>query len=405
MIKKSTLKEAVQQQQTKLIQDDSGYKRGILKELNSQFPEHALIISGIRRCGKSTLMKQMTERLADQYFFLNFDTAKLYTFDAADFELLDELISETNCKLLFFDEIQVVDGWELYVRQKLDEGFKVVVTGSNASLLSRELGTKLTGRHLTKELFPFSFQEFCAFKALESDAASLMQYMDEGGFPAYLKTENPDLHSALLDDIIYRDVAVRYNIRDVQSLKHLLLFMAANIGNLISATKLKNLLGIKSTATVLEYIGYFEKSYLIQLIPKFSYSYKVQVVNPRKIYFIDNGLQNTITSSFNKDNGRRLENLVFWELRRQQKEIYYYNENGRECDFVVSKNNKIEKLLQVCFELNSDNQDREISGLLDAMVFFQLEEGTILTLNQRDTIIDKGKRIEVIPVYLYLQSM
>ncbi len=405
MIKKSTLKEAVQQQQTKLIQDDSGYKRGILQELNSQFPEHALIISGIRRCGKSTLMKQMTERLADQYFFLNFDTAKLYTFDAADFELLDELISETNCKLLFFDEIQVVDGWELYVRQKLDEGFKVVVTGSNASLLSRELGTKLTGRHLTKELFPFSFQEFCAFKALESDAASLMQYMDKGGFPAYLKTENPDLHSALLDDIIYRDVAVRYNIRDVQSLKHLLLFMAANIGNLISATKLKNLLGIKSTATVLEYIGYFEKSYLIQLIPKFSYSYKVQVVNPRKIYFIDNGLQNTITSSFNKDNGRRLENLVFWELRRQQKEIYYYNENGRECDFVVSKNNKIEKLLQVCFELNSDNQDREISGLLDAMVFFQLEEGTILTLNQRDTIIDKGKRIEVIPVYLYLQSM
>ncbi len=402
MIKKSTLKEVVQQQQTKLIQDDSGYKRGILTELNSQLSEHALIISGIRRCGKSTLMKQMIERLSDQYFFLNFDTAKLYTFDAADFELLDELISEANCKLLFFDEIQIVDGWELYVRQKLDEGFKVVVTGSNASLLSRELGTKLTGRHLTKELFPFSFHEFCAFKALESDAATLMQYMDKGGFPAYLKNENPDLHSALLDDIIYRDVAVRYNIRDVQSLKHLLLFMATNIGNLISATKLKNLLGIKSTATVLEYIGYFERSYLIQLIPKFSFSYKVQVVNPRKIYFIDNGLQNTITSSFNKDNGRRLENLVFWELRRQQKEIYYYNENGRECDFVVSKNNKIEKLLQVCFELNSDNEDREIGGLLDAMVFFQLEEGTILTFNQRDTIIDKGKRIEVIPVYLYL---
>jgi len=179
--------------------------------------------------------------------------------------------------------------------------------------------------------------------------------------------------------------------------------MATNIGNLISATKLKQLLGIKSTATVLEYIGYFEKSYLIQLIPRFSYSYKVQVVNPRKIYFIDNGLQNTITSSFNKDNGRRLENMVFWELRRQEKEIYYYNENGRECDFVVSKNNKIEKLLQVCFELNSDNNDREISGLFDAMDFFQLEEGTILTLNQRDTIINKGKRIEVLPVYLYFQ--
>lgn len=403
MIKKTTLKEVIEQQRTKLIQDDSGYKRSILTEINTQISEHALIISGIRRCGKSTLMKQMIEQLSVHYFFLNFDTAKLYTFDTADFELLDELISETDYKSLFFDEIQVVDGWELYVRQKLDEGYKVIVTGSNASLLSKELGTKLTGRHLTKELFPFSYREYCAFRALETDATSMMQYMDKGGFPAYLKDENPDLHSALLDDILYRDVAVRYNIRDVQSLKHLLLFMATNIGNLISATKLKQLLGIKSTATVLEYIGYFEKSYLIQLIPRFSYSYKVQVVNPRKIYFIDNGLQNTITSSFNKDNGRRLENMVFWELRRQEKEIYYYNENGRECDFVVSKNNKIEKLLQVCFELNSDNNDREISGLFDAMDFFQLEEGTILTLNQRDTIINKGKRIEVLPVYLYFQ--
>ena len=291
MIKKSTLKEVVEQQQLQQLKVDSGYKRSILSDLNLQLPNYALIISGIRRCGKSTLLKQLIEGLSENYFFLNFDTAKLYTFEPADFELLDELISETDCKLLFFDEIQVVEGWELYVRQKLDEGYRVAITGSNASLLSKELGTKLTGRHITKELFPFSYSEFCEFRALKCQVASFTNYMDMGGFPAFLKEENIDLHTALLDDIIYRDVAVRYNIRDVQSLKHLLLYMASNIGNLITATKLKHLVGIKSTATVLEYLGFFEQSYLIQLMPKFSYSYKVQVVNPRKVYFIDSGLQ------------------------------------------------------------------------------------------------------------------
>lgn len=401
MIKKSTLKEVVEQQQTQQIKVDSGYKRSILSDLNLQLPNYALIISGIRRCGKSTLLRQLIEGLSENYFFLNFDTAKLYTFDATDFELLDELISETDCKLLFFDEIQVVDGWELYVRQKLDEGYRVAITGSNASLLSKELGTKLTGRHITKELFPFSFSEFCAFRSLKCEAESFTNYMELGGFPAFLKDENIDLHTALLDDIIYRDVAVRYNIRDVQSLKKLLLYLASNIGNLTSATKLKQLVGIKSTATVLEYLGFFEQSYLIQLMPKFSYSYKVQLVNPRKVYFIDSGLQSSITGSFNKDSGRRLENIVFWELRRLQKELYYYNENGKECDFVVCKNTKIEKLIQVCFELNSDNEERELNGLIDAMNFFHLESGVIITLNQQDTILNQGRRIEVIPVYKY----
>lgn len=403
MIKKSTLKEVVEQQQLQQLKVDSGYKRSILSDLNLQLPNYALIISGIRRCGKSTLLKQLIEGLSENYFFLNFDTAKLYTFEPADFELLDELISETDCKLLFFDEIQVVEGWELYVRQKLDEGYRVAITGSNASLLSKELGTKLTGRHITKELFPFSYSEFCEFRALKCQVASFTNYMDMGGFPAFLKEENIDLHTALLDDIIYRDVAVRYNIRDVQSLKHLLLYMASNIGNLITATKLKHLVGIKSTATVLEYLGFFEQSYLIQLMPKFSYSYKVQVVNPRKVYFIDSGLQGSITASFNKDSGRRLENIVFWELRRQQKELYYYNENGKECDFVVCKNTNIEKLIQVCFELNSENEGRELNGLIDAMNFFHLDTGVIITFNQKDTILNQGRRIEVIPAYEFFK--
>ena len=399
MIKQSVLKELIEQQQIQLNKTDLGYKRDLLTQLDLELVNHALIISGIRRCGKSTLLHQLIENTSGENFFLNFDTPKLYNFDLNDFALVDEIILNSACTMLFFDEIQVVEGWELYVRQKLDEGYRVVVTGSNASLLSKELGTKLTGRHVTKELFPFSYQEFCAFKGIDAEASSFTQYMDIGGFPEYVKTENQDIHVALIDDILYRDVAVRHNIRDVQSLKRLLVFLATNVGNLVTATKLTKTLGIKSSATVMEYFGFFEQSYLIQLMPKFSYSYKVQLVNPRKIYFIDNGLQGAISSSFNTDLGRKLENLVYWELRRQQKELYYYNENGKECDFIVCKNNKAEKLIQVCYSINSENEEREVDALYHAMIFFDFETGYILTYNQRDIILRKGKRIEVIPTY------
>ena len=273
MIKQSALKNVVELQQERWNKTEIGYKRALLSQLALDLPNHALIISGIRRCGKSTLLHQLIEVVSEKVFFLNFDTPKLYDFELEDFELVDTLILELESKVLFFDEIQIVQGWELYVRQKLDEGYRVVVTGSNASLLSKELGTKLTGRHVTKELFPFSYHEFCAFNNLVSEESSFSSYMHTGGFPEYIKTKNQDIHVALFDDIIYRDIAVRHNIRDVKSLKRLLTFMATNVGNLVTATKLTQILGIKSAATVMEYFGFFEQSYLIQLIPKFSYSY------------------------------------------------------------------------------------------------------------------------------------
>ena len=363
---------------------------------------HALIVSGIRRCGKSTLLQQMILKHHESAFYLNFDIPKLYNFEIEDFELLDIIINQMDKKLLFFDEIQVVSGWELYIRQKLDEGYRVVVSGSNATLLSKELGTKLTGRHVTKELFPFSFREFCAFKKVEHNETSFFQYMQTGGFPEYIKTQDQDILTALLDDILYRDIAVRHNIRDVKSLKRLLIYLASNVSNLVSATKLTQSIGIKSTATILDYFSFFEQSYLIQFIPKFSYSYKVQLVNPRKIYFIDTGLLGAVSASFNKDLGRKLENIVFWELRRQQKEIYYYNEKGQECDFVVCKNKIPEQLIQVCYDLNNENEIREQEVLFEAMEFFKMDKGIIITFNQQDVILRQGKRIDIIPFYLFI---
>jgi len=403
MIKQSVLKEVVEQQQERFNTTNIGYKRHLLNEVSFDLPNHALIISGIRRCGKSTLLHQLIEIETEKTFFLNFDTPKLYNFELSDFQIVDALLIQLKSKVLYFDEIQVVQAWELYVRQKLDEGFRVVLSGSNASLLSKELGTKLTGRHITKELFPFSFHEFCEFNSMGFDENSLNNYITIGGFPEYIKTKNQDIHVALLDDIIYRDIAVRHNIKDVKSIQRLLTFLASNVGNLVTANKLTQSIGIKSTATVLEYFSFLEQSYVIQLIPKFSYSYKVQLVNPRKIYFIDTGLLTVISSSFNEDNGRKLENIVFWELRRLQKEIFYYSENGKECDFVVCKNKKVEQLIQVCYNLNKNNEIREQEALFDAMDFFKLKNGTIITYNQQDVILRKGKRIDVIPAFEYFK--
>lgn len=403
MIKQSDILAVVDLQNQRLEEKEVGLERDLLSILPMDLFNHALIISGIRRCGKSTLLNQFIKKGHHDAFFLNFDTPKFYNFELVDFEILDLIITESGKKFLFFDEIQVVDGWELYVRQKLDEGFRIAVTGSNASLLSKELGTKLTGRHITKELFPFSFSEFLRFKSLAPGVETFLHYMKMGGFPEYIKTANTDILDTLVDDILYRDIAVRHNIRDVKSLKRLITFLTSNVGNLVTATKLTQPLGIKTAATILDYFSYFEQSYLLYLMPKFSYSYRAQIVNPRKIYLIDTGLVDGVSVTFNQDMGRKMENVIFLELRRQNKELYYYNENGFECDFVVCKNNVAEQLIQVCYNLNPENSTREERGLLDAMDFFKLNIGTIVTLNQQDVILHQGKRIDVVPAYLFFK--
>ncbi len=399
MVRLIDLQNVIEHQAERLRIVSTGVKRELLADLPTNLESHALIISGIRRCGKSTLLRQLLSNKMEDVLFLNFDTPLLYNFEMADFQLLDEIIGQSKKSILFFDEIQVVAGWELYVRQKLDDGFRLFITGSNASLLSRELGTKLTGRHFTKELFPFSLEEFCRFYNAEKNEKATERYLSEGGFPEYLKTQNPEILSLLTEDIVHRDVAVRHNIRDVSSLKRLLSYLATNVGNLVSATKLTQTLGIKSSATILEYFSFFEQSYMLYLMPKFSYSEKVQMRNPRKIYLVDNGLINAISASFNLDLGRKLENAVFISLRRKYADIFYYNENGKECDFVVFYKEKPIKVMQVCYEVNAENVEREQTGLLDAMDFFQLNEGTIITMMQTDKVIIGNKTIVMIPFH------
>jgi len=405
MLKLTDLETISKFQQQHLNDAKTLVKRDLMQSINLKHKSHALIISGIRRCGKSTLLGQLITGQQLNAFYINFDTPKLYNFELGDFELLDKLIESTRNDTLCFDEIQVVDGWELYIRQKLDQNYRVIITGSNASLLSKELGTKLTGRHITKELFPFSFLEFIRFYSIEPDENSFSRFITHGGFPEYLKTGNAEILTNLINDILYRDIAVRYNIRDTKTLKHLLVFLLSNVGNLVTAGKLIKMLSIKSTATLLDYFSYFEQSYLISLLPKFSYSHRAQLINPRKIFFIDTGMIRASTASFSEDSGHKLENIIFWELRRKNYGLFYFNENGKECDFIVTEKNEVRQIIQVCYNLTINNQNREINGLVEAMDYFDKREGTLVTFNQENLIIHKNKKIKVVPAHKFISML
>ncbi|MDR3113437.1 MAG: AAA family ATPase, partial [Endomicrobium sp.] len=224
MISKDTLEYAVANQKKKITMQDAGLSRFLLPSLPDA-ASHALIISGVRRCGKSTLLLQMLKKQKQKQFYLNLDDPLLFDFDISDFQVIDQIIKEKKAQFLFFDEPQIVKGWEIYIKQKLEEKYRVFVTGSNASLLSRELGTRLTGRHITKELFPFSYQEFVKFEKVKTGIESFQKYIDLGGFPEYLKNQNSDILSLLFDDILNRDIIIRYGVRDAHSLKKLALYL------------------------------------------------------------------------------------------------------------------------------------------------------------------------------------
>ena len=403
MVQQIIIQRVIDYQKQKTDRFGTGLKRELLLALPS-LQSHALIVSGIRRCGKSTLLKQLIEKERKEVLFLNFEDPRLSNFELSDFELLDSIIENRKYEVLYFDEIQVVDRWELYIRQKLDEGFSIVITGSNASLLSRELGTKLTGRHVNKELFPFSYREFLQFKNLESNDKSFQKYTDSGGFPEFLKTKNPDVLTELFENILNRDIIVRYGIRDAKLLRNLTVYLISNAGNLVTANKLVHLLGAKSSATILEYFSFLEDTYLLSFIPRFSYSLKVQMVNPRKVYVIDSGLLQVTSNSFTDNKGHILENIVFCELRRKHKNLFYFNENNAECDFIVMENNNFKVAIQVCYELTAENRNREMNGLNSAMDFFKTKNGVILTYNQRDAYMHNGNRVKIMPVRQWLET-
>ncbi len=401
MIRQEEIALVVDSQRETFLKQGSGYTRNALADIPVA-DSFATIITGIRRCGKSTLLLQLLRRDYQDAIYLNFDDIRLSGFETPDLTRLHREIEKREIKVLFFDEIQIVEEWEKYINQLLREGYKVFITGSNASMLSVELGTHLTGRHLSMELFPFSYAEFIQFKGLNNGEDAVMDYLKIGGIPEYVKTGVSVILNALVDDILMRDIAVRHSIRDVTSLRQLTAFLITNIGNLVSANKLVGMFDIKSPATFLEYFSFLKDAYLLEFVPMFSHSLKVQARNPKKVYVMDMGLytENSVSTSDNM--GRRLENLIFLHLRRKYKHIFYYKEKG-ECDFVTMEKNAVKEAIQVCLTINDENFDREYNGLLGAMQNLGLKEGYIVTLNQSDIFEKDGMIIKIIPASEFLE--
>lgn len=412
---RTELKEIIIDQNSRKEQENLVARELFAKVESCVNNDFIIIISGIRRCGKSTLLNQIRKKYPGYY--LNFDDERLINFNVEDFQIAEELFIELygENKIFYFDEIQNVSSWERFVRRLHDERKKVFLTGSNASMLSRELGTHLTGRHIILRLFPFSFREFLDLKKLELNKNSIYltsekakikkhfgDYFINGGFPEYLKDLNADYLKTLYENILYRDIVVRYKLPNEKRLKELVYLAVNNISKEISFNSIKKTLGFGSSTTVKEYFDYLENSFLIFLVPKFDYSLRKQMYYNKKVYCTDNGLAKFLGFRVTPDNGKILENIVFIELKRRKEEIYYYADR-KECDFVIKEaTGDINEAIQVCFELTRENREREFEGLREAMDKFKLKEGLILTYDQEEEISEGKKKIIVKPVWKWL---
>lgn len=356
--------------------------------------DQIVVVSGIRRCGKSTLLRQFAQRY-DHFYYINFDDERLINFTVDDFSdmMLCFRKQDDAARVIFMDEVQNVKQWERFVRRVQDEGYKVFLTGSNARLLSSELGTHLTGRYARIELFPFSFSEFLVFHEvkydkLTSQAQAMVlklfdDYLVNGGFPEYLKYRDREFLARTYEDILHRDIISRMGIKDVKAFQQLCHYVFSNATGDLSYNALVTSLGIKSPMTVKNYVHAMQESYLAFELYKYDFSVKKQYVSSKKIYVIDNGMRNTVAFFFSEDLGKQLENLVFMALRQKGDHLYMFK-GARECDFLVETQGRITQAIQVCYDLTSENVARELDGLKQAMDAVNCVSGLVLTYNQEE---------------------
>ena len=399
MLRESVIADVAAKQKSNVLGRSPGMSRlGRLPDAPTGF---ASIVTGVRRCGKSTLMEQRMRLAPEEAFYLNFESTALAGLELKDAGRIDRAIAAAGAKRLFFDEVQQLKGWERYVRTKLDEGFEVTVTGSNASVFAKELGTKLTGRHVDCELFPFDYGEYLAFSGAQASADSTMDYLRRGGFPAYLASSDERLLEALFEDIIVRDVVVRHGIREIDALRRLASYLVENIACRMSATRLRQPLSISSAATILKWCDCFSDAYLFDFVPIYSSSVKVKLVNPRKVYCIDTGLQHVLSSSTAPDDARLFENLVYLALRRVCRDISYFDEGAGECDFVTVHKKRAGAPVQATVTLNDDSEECEIDGVRAAMRALRRKEGWIVTVADEDELSFDEGTVRIVPFHKF----
>jgi len=393
---------------------DRTLTKKVLSFLNLKLP---VIITGVRRAGKSTLLKIIKKKLnlkEKEFLYINFNDERLIEFSIDDFQKILDFMNEQNYKNnchLFIDEIQEVEKWEKWI-DRIKEKHPIIITGSNSKLLSKEISTVLTGRSINVSLYPFSFFEFLDAKKINKDNIKIdlkkhaiarknfKEYLEYGGIPKAIVDDKrvlPEIH----ENIIYRDIVKRFNKNLEKPIKEISLFLLSNISKETSIRSIAKTFEIKNLATVKSILDTFEKAFLFFFVNKFDFSIKKQTQNPRKLYCIDNGFVTTVGFRFSEDKGKLLENTVFLELKRKDKEVYYFSEKG-ECDFLIKKGIKITEAIQVCYDLNEENKEREISSLVEALIKFNLKEGLILTYDQQNEFKVENKKIKIMPIWRWI---
>jgi len=410
------------QQQILKIKPTPLIERSVFGRLKSLHATRQIIIMmGLRRSGKSTLLNQLIHESDENKYYINFEDDRLAPFQVEDFQRLLEAFHELfgHQSTFYLDEIQNIKGWELFARRLFDQGNKLYITGSNASMFSKELGTRLTGRYLPLSVYPFSFREFIAYtypdaltyEGLTTEERSQLkrlfnEYALQGGLPEYLQNQQKDYLHTLYENIVYKDVIVRHNLTSEKTIKTLMYYLASNIAKDTSYNALKKMLGVSSATTIADYCQYIASSFLCTFIHRYSPSLKQQEGYAKKTYFIDNALARSIGFRMSEDRGRLLENTVFLALQRQGHHVYFYKEKG-ECDFIIKQETTITHAIQVCISLeNGKTRQREINGLAEAMKHFSLPEGYILTEDEEEdiklTIDNREYLIKVMPVWRWL---
>ncbi|MGB9729936.1 MAG: ATP-binding protein [Thermoprotei archaeon] len=378
------------------------------------------VITGVRRSGKSFLTYLLLKDV--NFGYVNFDDPLLLTVTPNDvLSMLIEIYGRGS-SVLFLDEVQNLDKWELFVNRLHRGGYNVFITGSNAKLLSKELATHLTGRHIPIEIFPFSFREYLRSvgfsESLETTRGKslikheLMNYMMTGGFPEIVvEKENPKIYlRQLYNDIIEKDIIIRYNIAYKTTFREIALTVLSNFGRYVTFNSIKRQFGLKSDHTAKNYLSYLNESYLIFFINKLSFKPKEVGISPKKSYCIDTGMIQTLAIRFREDWGRIIENLVAIELLRRRSywfknwDIYYWRDyQQHEVDFVIKEGLRIKQMIQVTYASDKDEiERRELRSLIKASEQLNCKNLLIITWDYEDNIELDSKKIKFTPLWKWL---
>ncbi|MCM2359032.1 MAG: ATP-binding protein [Geobacteraceae bacterium] len=388
-----------------------------------------LVITGVRRSGKSSLMRLICGDLMEHHaverpniLYLNFEDERFSGFTSADFDPLYEAYLELEAPKgkvwLFLDEIQNIPLWEKWLNRLYEfEEAKIFVTGSNASLLGSEIATALTGRNRSIVVWPLSFAEFVRTRGVSAVPADLYhrhtrlelkrllnEYLNTGGFPEIIKTGDPTILEHYYQDILYRDVITRSGIRSTREIKELALFLASNCACIHSYKSLQGVIGVKSQNTVKSYLQSLADVYLFLLVDLFDYSLKRQIYNPSKVYGVDTAMMQAVSFTTSRNLGRVYENIVFLELKRRNREVYYWKSTeGKEVDFLVREGLAITEAIQVSLDLSDPTtREREVKGLLAAAGAFPSARLTIISEDEEGEMNLNGAAIGIISLWKWL---